>query len=61
VSRWVVLGGQHRWALHPVATTTWNGLSTEIDASTRSDYVAVVALNDHGRPIGHSRTVRVGG
>jgi hypothetical protein len=59
VSRWVVLAGSRRWGLHPVGSTSWNGLDTALDAHTRSSFVSVVALDDRGRPIGRSQPVQV--
>jgi hypothetical protein len=59
VDRWVVLAGSHRWDLRPAGSASWNGLDTTIAAHTHAPYVEVVALDDHGRPIGRSQPVPV--
>ena len=45
--------------LRPVGSAAWNGLDTTINASTRSPFVEVAALNDWGRVIGRSQPVNV--
>jgi hypothetical protein len=59
VERWRVLAGSRPWALHPVASSDWDGLNTTIDAHTGAPFVKVVALDDSGHQIGRSRAVRV--
>jgi hypothetical protein len=59
VDRWLVLAGSHQWNLSPVGSADWNGLDTAIAAHTRSPYVEVVALDDHGHAIGRSQSVQV--
>jgi hypothetical protein len=58
VDRWLVLSGKHRGGLHPVGIADWDGLATATTVRTRDPYVEIVALDDHGRPIGRSSVTR---
>lgn len=59
VNRWLVLAGSQRHHLDPIESSAWDGLDTAIDIHSSSPYVAVVALDDHGRTIGRSPAVQV--
>lgn len=58
VARWQVLAGQTRGDLAPVATARKGGFETAIPFSARGAYLAVRALDRHGRILGVSRTVK---
>jgi hypothetical protein len=54
VARWVVLGGDAKGPLFPIATAPWNGLDTSIPVKTAPARVEVLALDVFGRIIGKS-------
>jgi hypothetical protein len=57
VRRWLVLAGDDRDALEPVASAPWRDFETEIRVRTDARHVAVRALDGDGRPLGSSRTL----
>jgi hypothetical protein len=57
VSRWRVLAGPGPDGLRAVDTVPWGGFETAIDLPAER-YVAVQALDGHGRVVGHSPTIR---
>jgi hypothetical protein len=54
VARWIVLGGPGPQALRPIGAAAWKGLDTAIPIAGSPAYVAVVALNAFGLPVGQS-------
>jgi hypothetical protein len=57
VARWQVLAGDDEAALRPVATRARRGFETAMSVAASARFVAVRALDGHGRVLGTSRTV----
>ena len=60
VARWDVLAGSAPSSLRQVASVPWNGLDTVARVRSRAAWVAVVAEDGAGHPIGSSVPARVG-
>jgi hypothetical protein len=57
VARWQVLAGDDAAALSPVGTRARRGFETAMSVAASARFVAVRALDGHGRVLGTSRTV----
>jgi Arylsulfotransferase (ASST) len=57
VARWRVHAGPRRSDLRAVGTTPRRGFETAINLATNEGYVAVTALDRHGRALGHSAVI----
>jgi Arylsulfotransferase (ASST) len=59
VVRWRLHAGPRRSDLHPVGAVPRRGFETAINLGTNEGYVAVTALDAHGRVLGHSAVIAV--
>jgi hypothetical protein len=59
VSHWLVRGGRHRDALHPVGVAERRGFETVIPLRVNGGYFQVTALDARGRRLGSSGVVKL--